>query len=69
MEEVKSAYKILVAKPEEKRKVGVLRRGWDSYIKMDFRELCLDGLYWIRLAEVRDIWRAVVNTEVILRVS
>jgi hypothetical protein len=27
MEEVKSAYKILVAKPEEKRKVGVLRRG------------------------------------------
>jgi hypothetical protein len=31
-------------------------------IKMDFREICLDGEDWIHFAQDRDQWRALVNT-------
>jgi hypothetical protein len=32
-------------------------------IKMDLREIGLDGMDWIDLAKNRDQWRALVNTE------
>jgi hypothetical protein len=31
-------------------------------IKMDLREIGLDGMDWIDLAQDRDQWRALVNT-------
>jgi hypothetical protein len=31
-------------------------------IKMDLREIGLDGIYWIDLAQDMDQWRALVNT-------
>jgi hypothetical protein len=37
-------------------------------IKMDRREIDLGGVQWIRLAQDRDRWRAVVNTVMKLRV-
>jgi hypothetical protein len=37
-------------------------------IKMDLREIGLDGMDWIDLTQSRDQWRAVVNTVINLRV-
>jgi hypothetical protein len=31
-------------------------------MKMDLGEIMLEGVDWIRLASVRDRWRALVNT-------
>jgi hypothetical protein len=58
----RNAYRILVGKPEGKRPRGRQRRRWVDNIKMDHRDIELDGLYWIDLAQDRDQWRALVNT-------
>jgi hypothetical protein len=39
-----------------------------SIIKMDIREVGWGGMDWIELAEDRDLWRALVNTVMNLRV-
>jgi hypothetical protein len=59
-EEIK-VYKVLVGKPEEKRPLRRPRRRWEDVIRMDLRETGLGGVDWIRLAQDRDRWRAVVN--------
>jgi hypothetical protein len=41
----RTAYRILVGKPEEKRLLGRLRRGWVDNIKMDLR----DKMRWYEL--------------------
>jgi hypothetical protein len=38
------------------------RREWKDNIRMDLREIGLEGLDLIHLAEDRDQWRALVNT-------
>jgi hypothetical protein len=35
---------------------------WEDNIRMDLREIGWEGVDWMRLAEDRDQWRAVVNT-------
>jgi hypothetical protein len=35
---MKNAYRIFVGKPEEKRPLGRLRRGWED-IRMDFMDI------------------------------
>jgi hypothetical protein len=44
------------------------RRRWEDGIKMDLREIGLGGVDWIRLAQDRDRWRAVVSAVMNLRV-
>jgi hypothetical protein len=44
------------------------RRRWVDNIKMDLREIGLDGMDWIDLAQDRDQWRALVNAVMNLRV-
>jgi hypothetical protein len=56
-----------MGKPEGKRPLGRSRRRWDG-IKMDLREICLGGVDWIRLAQVRDWWRTVVSAVITLHV-
>jgi hypothetical protein len=41
---------------------------WEDNIKMDLREIGIDGANWIRLAQHRFYWRAFVNTVMKLRV-
>jgi hypothetical protein len=57
-----------VGKPEGKRPLGRPRRRWVDNIKMDLRETGCDGVDWIDMAQDRDLWRALVNTVLNLRV-
>jgi hypothetical protein len=68
MREERKVYKVLVGKPEGKRPLGRPRRRWEDRIRMDLREIGLVGVDWIRLAEDRDWWRAVVSAVMNLRV-
>jgi hypothetical protein len=62
MREGRSVYRILVERPKDKRPLGRPRRRWEDNIKMDLREIGIDGANWIRLAQDRVQWRACVNT-------
>jgi hypothetical protein len=48
--------------------VHVARMGEEDNIKMDLREIGIDGANWVRLAQDRVQWRAFVNTVMNLRV-
>jgi hypothetical protein len=64
-----SCTRFLVGKPEGKKPVGKPRRRWEDGIRMDLREIALwGGVDWIRLAQDRDRWRAVVSAVMNLRV-
>jgi hypothetical protein len=54
MGETRNAYRILVGKPEGKRPLGRPRRRWMDNIKIDLREIGLDGMKWIDLVKDRD---------------
>jgi hypothetical protein len=49
--EGRGVYRVLVGKPEGKRPLGRPRRRWEDNIKMDLREMGIDGANWIRLAQ------------------
>jgi hypothetical protein len=49
-----------VGKPEGKGPLGRPRQRWVDNIKMDLREIGLDGVDWIDLAEDRNQRRALV---------
>jgi hypothetical protein len=68
MGETRSAYRILVGNPGGGRLLGRPRRMWVDNIKMDLRELGLDCMDWIDLAQDRDQWRALLNAVMNLRV-
>jgi hypothetical protein len=57
----------LVGRPEGKRPLGRPRRKWEDNIKMDLREIRIDGANWIQLAQDRVQWRVSVNTVMKLR--
>jgi hypothetical protein len=61
--------RVLVGRPEGKRPLGRRRRRLEDNIKMDLREIGIDGANWIQLAQDRVQWRAFVNTVMNLRVS
>jgi hypothetical protein len=44
------------------------RRKWENNIKMGLREIRIDGVNWIRLAQDRVQWRVFVSTVMNLRV-
>jgi hypothetical protein len=68
MRESRNAYRILVGKPERRRPPGRPRRRWVDNIKMDRREIGLDVIDWIDLAQDTDQWRTLVNTVMNFRV-
>jgi hypothetical protein len=48
--EGRGVYRVLVGRPEGKRPLGRPKRRWEDNIKMDLREIRIDGTNWIRLA-------------------
>jgi hypothetical protein len=66
--EGRGAYRVLDGRPEGKRPLERPRRRCEDNIKMDLREIGIDGVKWIRLAQDRVQWRAFVNTVMNLRV-
>jgi hypothetical protein len=68
MGEGRGVYRVLVGNLEVKGPLGRPRRKWEDNIKMDLREIGIDGANWIRLAQYRVRWRAFVNTVMNLRI-
>jgi hypothetical protein len=68
MGEERKVYKVLVGKPKGKRPLGRPRCRWEDGLRMDLREIGLGDVDWIRLAQDRDRWQAVVSAVMNLRV-
>jgi hypothetical protein len=51
---MRNAHKIFVGKPEGKKLLGRPRLRWEDIIKMNLREVMLEGVDWIHLAQDRD---------------
>jgi hypothetical protein len=68
MGEERQVYKVLVGKPEGKSPLERPRRRWEDGIRIDLREIGLGGVDWMRLAQDKDRWRAVVSAVMNLRV-
>jgi hypothetical protein len=68
MGEGRGVYRVLVGRPEGKRPLGRPKRRWEDNIKMDLREMGIDGANCIRLAQDKVRWWAFVNTVMNLRV-
>jgi hypothetical protein len=69
MGEKRTAYRLLVGKPEGRRPLGRPRRRWMDNIRTDLVEVGCGDVDWIGLAQDRDRWGAIVNSVLNLRVS
>ena len=61
MGEGRGKYSVLVGKPEGKKPLGRPRHRWEDNIKLDLQEMECGGVDWVKLAQERDWWRALVN--------
>jgi hypothetical protein len=50
--EGRDVHRVLVGRPEGKRPLGRPRRRWEDNIKMNIRDIGIDGANWIQLAQV-----------------
>jgi hypothetical protein len=68
MGEGRGVYRVLVGRPEGKRPLRRPRCRWEDNIKMDLREVGINGANWIHLAQDRVQWWACVNIVLNLQV-
>jgi hypothetical protein len=61
MGEGRDSYRVLVGRPKRKRPLGRPKRKWEDNIKMDLREIGIDGANWIRLSQDRFQWWAFMS--------
>jgi hypothetical protein len=58
----RGVYRVLVGRLEGKIPLGRPRHRWKDTIRVDLREIGIDGVNWILLAQDRVWWLAFVNT-------
>jgi transposase len=68
MGEGRSVYRILVGRPKGKRPLGRPRHRGEDNIKLNLREIGIDGANWIQLAQDRVQWQVCVNMVMNLQV-
>jgi hypothetical protein len=61
MAEGRGMYRVSMGKPERKRPLWRPRNRWEENIKMNHKEVGCGGMDWIKLAQDRDRWWALVN--------
>jgi hypothetical protein len=64
----RNVYRVLVGKPEGKRQLERPRHRWEDGLKMELREIGWRYVEWIKLAQDRDHWWALVNAVMYPRV-
>ena len=52
---------VLVGKPVGKRALGRLRHRWEGKNKINLQAVGCGGMDWIKLAQDRDRWRALMS--------
>jgi hypothetical protein len=62
MGEGRGIYRALVGMPKGKRQLGRPRHRWEDNIKLNLREIGINGANWIHLAQDRVQWWAFMNT-------
>jgi hypothetical protein len=62
MGEDRGVHRVLVGKSEKKKSLKRPRRRWEDNIKMDLQEVGGGRGDWMKLAQDRDRWRALVGT-------
>jgi hypothetical protein len=60
-EEGRDVCRVLVGWPKGKRPLGRLRYRWEDNIKMDLRDIEIDGTNWTGLTQDRVQWWAFLN--------
>jgi hypothetical protein len=68
MRDERDVYVVLVGRPEGKRPLERPRRRREDNIEMDLKEIGIDGVNWIWLAQDRVHWRAFVSMGMNVRV-
>jgi hypothetical protein len=68
MGETRGVYRVLVGEPKGKRPLERTRHRWEDDIKMDLQEVGCGYIDWIKVAQDRDRWQALVNAVMNLRV-
>jgi hypothetical protein len=68
MGEKRNAYRLLVGKLDGRRLLGRPRHRWLDNIRVVLGEMGWGDVDWISLAQVRNRWRALVNSVMNLRV-
>jgi hypothetical protein len=59
--------KIVVVKPERKRRIGKPRHRWKNNNEIDLKEIAHEDVNWIHISQNRDRFLAALNTEMKLR--
>jgi hypothetical protein len=68
MGEGRGVYRVLVGRPERRRPLGRPRCRLEDNIKLDLRDIEIDGTKWSQLTQDRVQCRTFVNTMMNLRV-
>jgi hypothetical protein len=61
-------YRVLVEKPEGRRRLGRPRHRWEYNIRKELQEVGCGCADWLELAQDRDRWRALLSAVMNLRV-
>jgi hypothetical protein len=68
IEKIRNIYEILVGKTEGKRPFGRQTQRRQNHMRMDLGETKFVGVDYTHLGQDRDLWRAVVNTVMNLKI-